>query len=89
MCAMRERGKDGKTGFGEFSEIEIWSIFSNRYLLMERENLSEYKLFTKQEVLQMISNAWIDGWQQRRYSDTENIDQWEAQKEYMTVQEKI
>ena len=89
MSAMRERGKDGKTGFGEFSAIEIWSIFSNRYLLLEREHLTDYKLFTKDEVLYMIQMAYNSGWQSGKYSKEEGTTQYEDSAKYMMEQAKI
>jgi hypothetical protein len=67
----------------EFSDLEKWSILSSRYLLMEREHLSDYKLFTKSEVLAMIKEAYIKGWQDRRFSSEEDKDQHEHEQAYM------
>lgn len=71
------------------SELEKWSILSNRYLLLEREHLTDYKLFNKEEVLKMINEAYITGWQDRRFSSEENKKQWEAEKEYMQKMQGI
>jgi hypothetical protein len=73
----------------QLSELEKWSILSNRYLLMEREHLTDYKLFNKDEVLKMIKAAYIDGWQDRRFSSEEDKDQREHEKAYMKKVEGI
>lgn len=89
-AAMRiSTGKSGQSGYGEFSEIERWSIFSNRYLLMEREHLSDFKLFTKEEVLRMIHDAYVRGFQDHRYADDPNTEWMESEKEYMKERQKI
>jgi hypothetical protein len=67
----------------QLSELEKWSILSNRYLLMEREHLTNYKLFTKDEVLSMIKDAYVNGWQDRRFSSEEDKDQREHEQAYM------
>jgi hypothetical protein len=67
----------------QLSELEKWSIFSNRYLLLEREHLTSYKLFTKQEALEMINQAYVQGWQDRRFSNNEDAEQRECEKVYM------
>jgi hypothetical protein len=59
----------GKTHNTSFTEIEMWSIFSNRFLILDREHLSEYKLFTKQEVLKMIESAYYEGYNDCEYQD--------------------
>ncbi len=38
-------------------EIEKWSIFSNRYLIRDRKDSTDQKLFTKEEVLREIETA--------------------------------
>ncbi len=67
----------------QLSEVEKWSILSNRYLLMDRENLTAYKLFTKEEVLGMINEAYVQGWQDRRFSNNEDAEQRERETAYM------
>lgn len=85
----RATGKAGQAGYGEFSEIERWSILSNRYLLLEREHLTDQKLFTKDEVLRMIHDAYVRGFQDHRYADDPNTEWIESEKEYMAIQQKI
>jgi hypothetical protein len=82
-------GMRGEPGYGKFSEIERWSIFSNRYLLMEREHLTDYKLFTKDEVLYMIQMAFNEGWQAGAYSKEDGTSQHEASSEYMKQKQNI
>lgn len=67
----------------DLSELEKWCILSNRYLLLERENLTDYKLFTKDEVLEMINQAYVQGWQDRRFSNNEDVEQRECEMAYM------
>lgn len=57
------RDKDAR-----LSEVNKWSILSNRYLLMEREHLSDFKLFTKDEVLKMIEDAYYEGYNDCEYN---------------------
>lgn len=53
------------------AEIHKWSILSNRYLLMEREHLTDYKLFNKEEVLIMIRDAYYEGYEDCKYNKAE------------------
>lgn len=73
----------------QFTEIEKWSIYSNRFLILDREHLSDYKLFTKEEVLKMVRRSFNDGFQNGKYSKEEGIVQHEAESKYMMEQEKI
>lgn len=88
--AMRRcTGYSGQPGCGEFSEIERWSIFSNRYLLMEREHLTDYKLFNKDEVITMLRQAYNQGWQDKKYSEEEKIKQYEGEQKFIEEMQKI
>jgi hypothetical protein len=66
QSAIRVRSKEHNTGF---AEIELWSIFSNRFLIMDREHLTDYKLFTKDEVLRMIDSAYHEGYNDCQYNE--------------------
>lgn len=55
----------------QFSELERWSIYSNRFLIMGRDHLTDYKLFTKDEVLMMIEEAYYEGYNDADYKDKE------------------
>jgi hypothetical protein len=88
--AMRiSTGKSGQPGYGDFSEIHRWSIVSNRWLLMDREHLSDYKLFNKEEVLKLIQSAYNSGWQDGEHSKEENLKQYEGDQKYMEQMAKI
>lgn len=65
-CAIRLADK--------FSESDKWSILSQRYLLMEREHLTDFKLFTKDEVLRMIRDAYYKGFSAHEYLHEEETD---------------
>lgn len=73
----------------QFSEIERWSIYSNRFLILDREHLTDYKLFTKDEVLKMIQAAFNDGFQNGLFSKEEGITQYESEAKYMMEKSKI
>lgn len=67
------------------SEVEKWSILSNRYLLMEREHLTDHKLFNLEEVKKMMREAYNQGWQDCQYKDEEKINQWEGEERYINT----
>lgn len=81
--------KEGLPAYEMFSEVDKWAIFSNRYLLMDREHLSDYKLFNKDEVLKMVENAYNQGFQDGMYSKEEGLKQHEASEEYMSKMHTI
>lgn len=73
----------------EVSELYKWCALSNRYLLMEREHLTDYKLFNKDEVLKMLRDAYLQGWQDGYYSNKEKTTQTAGEEKYMTKMQAI
>lgn len=81
-CAVRKH---------ELPEIDKWGILSGRWILIDRERQSDYKLFTKEEVLRMIQDAYCTGWNQCSNSYDRGIgdNKSEPFQEYMKSKESI
>lgn len=73
----------------ELCELYKWCILSNRYLLMERQHLTDYKLFNKDEVLKMLKDAYSQGWQDGHYSNEESTQQAETEDKYINKMKAI
>lgn len=87
--AIRVNNKKLNNGPDSITEVQRWSILSNRYLLMEREHLTDYKLFTKEEVLKMVHDAYVQGFNDCRYRDDKEKEWIETEKEYMKKMQTI
>jgi hypothetical protein len=89
QSAIRVNNKKATDGRDSITEVQMWSILSNRYLLLEREHMTDYKLFTKDEVLRMITAAYNQGWQDGRYSEEEKKKQHEGYLDYLETVKNI
>lgn len=89
QSVIRQKNKKATTGAEQISELEMWSILSNRYLLLEREHLTDYKLFNKEEVLRMLHDAYVQGFNDCRYRDDKEQEWIETEKEYMKKMQTI
>ena len=72
-----------------FGVLDRWIILSNRYLLMEREHLSAHKLFTKEEVFEMIAHAYKTGWGDCLDSQTDTSTVHQKLKTYLKTKKNI
>lgn len=81
--AIRRVNNSDVPEYDKISELLKWCIFSNRYLLMDRESLTNYKLFTKEEVLRMINDAYYAGYNDCAYCKEEGTTQDQTASKYM------
>lgn len=56
-------------GQGRISELLKWCIYSNRWLILDKENMTDYKLFPKEDVIRLIKEAYNKGFQDAKFND--------------------